>query len=184
MARDRQRAKARKARRSTNPQAAGGSRADVPGNDHVSGEVDEFEARVVSDAGGAPADADVVEALEHQGGAAHPDGLSDAEFDALEDRLDEVEEAFESGDDQEIARAERGLTPPAAPAAPGAATPKGPGRTIAFLRASWAELQRVQWPDRHQVGQATAVVLGFVIVAGLYLGVADAIAKKLVDIII
>ena len=34
---------------------------------------------------------------------------------------------------------------------------------MAFLRASWAELQRVQWPDRRQVGQATAVVLGFVV---------------------
>ena len=43
-------------------------------------------------------------------------------------------------------------------------------RAIGFLRASWAELQRVQWPDRRQVGQATAVVLGFVVVAGAYLG--------------
>ena len=34
----------------------------------------------------------------------------------------------------------------------------------------WAELQRVQWPDRRQVGQATAVVLGFVVIAGIYLG--------------
>jgi len=58
------------------------------------------------------------------------------------------------------------------------------GRFIAFLRASWAELQRVQWPDRRQVGQATAVVIGFVVVAGLYLGVADWAAKKIVDFII
>ena len=36
-------------------------------------------------------------------------------------------------------------------------------RAIGFLRASWAELQRVQWPDRRQVFQATAVVLGFVV---------------------
>jgi preprotein translocase SecE subunit len=42
----------------------------------------------------------------------------------------------------------------------------------------------VQWPDRRQVGQATAVVLGFVVVAGLYLGLADAVAKKIVDFII
>jgi len=55
---------------------------------------------------------------------------------------------------------------------------------MAFLRASWAELQRVQWPDRRQVGQATAVVLGFVVVAGAYLGLADAVAKKIVDFII
>jgi preprotein translocase SecE subunit len=61
---------------------------------------------------------------------------------------------------------------------------RGLGRFTSFLRASWAELQRVQWPDRGQVGQATAVVIGFVIVAGAYLGAADAVAKKVVDIIL
>lgn len=71
-----------------------------------------------------------------------------------------------------------------APAAPGESTQRGPARFGRFLRASWAELQRVQWPDRRQVGQATAVVLGFVIVAGAFLGVADAAAEELVDIIL
>jgi preprotein translocase SecE subunit len=42
----------------------------------------------------------------------------------------------------------------------------------------------VQWPDRRQVGQATAVVLGFVIVAGAYLGLADGLAQELVDLIL
>jgi preprotein translocase SecE subunit len=51
---------------------------------------------------------------------------------------------------------------------------------IAFLRACWAELQRVQWPDRRQVGQATAVVLGFVVIAGSYLGLMDFIWQKVV----
>ena len=50
---------------------------------------------------------------------------------------------------------------------------RGGNRAIGFLRASWAELQRVQWPDRRQVTQATAVVLGFVAIAGVFLGVAD-----------
>jgi preprotein translocase subunit SecE len=68
--------------------------------------------------------------------------------------------------------------------APGAPTRKGGGRFIGFLRASWAELQRVQWPDRRQVAQATGVVIGFVIVAGLYLGVADWVAKQIVNAII
>jgi len=53
-----------------------------------------------------------------------------------------------------------------------------------FLRACWAELQRVQWPDRRQVGQATAVVLGFVIIAGAFLGAADFLAQKIVDFIL
>ena len=58
---------------------------------------------------------------------------------------------------------------------------RGGNRAIGFLRASWAELQRVQWPDRRQVAQATAVVLGFVAIAGVYLGVADWVAKEIVN---
>ena len=57
-------------------------------------------------------------------------------------------------------------------------------RAIGFLRASWAELQRVQWPDRRQVTQATAVVLGFVAIAGAYLGLADYVAKEIVEFIL
>jgi preprotein translocase SecE subunit len=57
-------------------------------------------------------------------------------------------------------------------------------RTVAFLRASWAELQRMQWPDRRHTSQATAVVLGFVVIAGVYLGVADWVAQKLVNLIL
>jgi preprotein translocase SecE subunit len=57
-------------------------------------------------------------------------------------------------------------------------------RAINFLEASWAELQRVQWPDRRQVAQATAVVLGFVAVAGVYLGAADWLAQKIVNFIL
>ncbi len=57
-------------------------------------------------------------------------------------------------------------------------------RLIGFLRGSWRELQRVQWPDRRQVFQATGVVIGFVIVAGLFLGLADLVASKLIHLII
>ena len=46
------------------------------------------------------------------------------------------------------------------------------------------ELRRVQWPDRRQVGQGTAVVIGFVVVAGVYLGVLDAIWNPIVQAII
>ncbi|MBA3860961.1 MAG: preprotein translocase subunit SecE, partial [Solirubrobacterales bacterium] len=53
-----------------------------------------------------------------------------------------------------------------------------------FIKACWAELQRVQWPDRRQVGQATMVVLGFVVLAGAFLGVMDLGASRLVDLII
>ena len=55
------------------------------------------------------------------------------------------------------------------------------GRAVDFLRASYAELRRVQWPDRRQVGQGTAVTLGFVIVAGAYLGLLDAIWNPIIQ---
>jgi preprotein translocase SecE subunit len=55
------------------------------------------------------------------------------------------------------------------------------GRALDFLRASYLELRRVQWPDRRQVGQGTAVTMGFVIVAGAYLGLLDAIWNPVVQ---
>jgi preprotein translocase SecE subunit len=42
----------------------------------------------------------------------------------------------------------------------------------------------VQWPDRRQVAQATGVVIGFVLIAGAYLGIADWAAQKIVDFIL
>jgi preprotein translocase subunit SecE len=57
-------------------------------------------------------------------------------------------------------------------------------RAVGFLRASWAELQRVQWPDRRHVTQATTVVIGFVAVAGVYLGIADWAAQKVINFIL
>src|SRR5215471_5162154 len=55
------------------------------------------------------------------------------------------------------------------------------GRAADFLRACVQELRRVQWPDRRQVGQGTAVTLGFVVVAGAYLGLLDAIWNPVVQ---
>ncbi len=57
-------------------------------------------------------------------------------------------------------------------------------RLIGFLQGCWRELQRVQWPDRRQVMQATGVVIGFVIVAAAFLGLADLVAGKLVTFIL
>jgi preprotein translocase subunit SecE len=57
-------------------------------------------------------------------------------------------------------------------------------RLVHFVQGSWRELQRVQWPDRRQVMQATGVVIGFVIVAGIFLGVADLVATRIVKLIL
>ena len=57
-------------------------------------------------------------------------------------------------------------------------------RLVTFVQGSWHELQRVQWPDRRQVMQATGVVIGFVIVAGVFLGVADFLAGKIMNYVL
>ena len=62
--------------------------------------------------------------------------------------------------------------------------PQQGNRVLGFLRGCWAELQRVQWPDRRQVAQATGVVLGFVVICGVFLGLADEISSKIVDAIL
>jgi preprotein translocase SecE subunit len=54
------------------------------------------------------------------------------------------------------------------------------GGVIGFLASCWAELKKVQWPDRDTLVQATAVTVIFVAVAATYLGVLDAIFNYLV----
>jgi preprotein translocase SecE subunit len=58
------------------------------------------------------------------------------------------------------------------------------GKILTFLGHVVDELRRVQWPDRRHVGQGTAVVLGFVVLAGGYLGLMDAIWKPLIEAIL
>ena len=57
-------------------------------------------------------------------------------------------------------------------------------RTIAFLGHVIDELRRVQWPNRKQTIQGTAVTLGFVVIAGGYLGLLDAIWQPFVEFIV
>lgn len=95
--------------------------------------------------------------------------LSEAEFEAEAEKA-EADEAALPVARGETAPAERRFTTGS--------------RLINFLQGSWRELQRVQWPDRRQVMQATGVVIGFVIVAGVFLGVADFFATKIMNYIL
>jgi preprotein translocase subunit SecE len=175
VARDRQRAKRRREKRQPSPPSRepgnGGvadprplHRENVPGPVEHTGDVDEFEAQLVAGADG------------------EPDARDDEELERAALEADAAAAFGRSGSE--------GAGVSVAPAPRGPATPaqeahgRGGRRFLNFLRASWAELQRVQWPDRRQVGQATAVVLGFVVIAGAFLGVADFVAEKLVDLII
>jgi preprotein translocase subunit SecE len=149
MARDRQRAKQRRAqRRSGHPDPL----------DHASADVD--EARL-AEAGALLPDA------EDDGGAEiYADELGDDE--RPERAPDAVEGDAVSRRDIQHAEHPR---------------PKR-GRVLTFLGHCVDELRRVQWPNRRQVGQATAVVLGFVVIAGGYLGLLDAIWRPLIEAIL
>jgi preprotein translocase subunit SecE len=164
------------------PNGGGSFRADVPGAlDHASADVDEFDAALVRGAGSVPVDA---------GGGAVADGgvIADPEHLSEHEIEDEAEAEGDLSEDeiQEIAGAggAAGGGGIATPEQASGAPQRGGNRAIGFLRASWAELQRVQWPDRRQVFQATAVVLGFVAIAGAYLGLADYVAKEVVEFIL
>jgi preprotein translocase SecE subunit len=54
------------------------------------------------------------------------------------------------------------------------------GGVIGFFISCWAELKKVQWPDRDTLVQATAVTVIFVAVAATYLGALDAAFNFLV----
>jgi preprotein translocase SecE subunit len=57
-------------------------------------------------------------------------------------------------------------------------------RVVQFLRSVVAELRRVQWPNREQLTTLTGVVLGFVLIAGTYLGLLDALFNRLIKAIL
>ena len=150
--------------------------------DHASGDVDEFDAALVRGAGGVPAR--TAEAPADAGGdAAEPQSICPSAKSRTRPRPRATSART---------RSRRSRAPPGAAGDGGVATPeqasgapqRGGNRAVGFLRASWAELQRVQWPDRRQVFQATAVVLGFVAIAGAYLGLADYVAKEIVEFIL
>jgi preprotein translocase SecE subunit len=58
------------------------------------------------------------------------------------------------------------------------------GRIINFFIQVWAELRRVQWPDRTQVTQATGVVIVFCVIAGAYLASWDYLFSKLIGVLL
>ena len=189
MARDRKRAKQRQQRRAQQRAAVRPSnprRQNVPGPlEHASGEADEFDARLVAAAEEQAADPGLDERAAGDGwgdggGAAMADEALPPADDSLAP-LDEAESEAEELGAPESGERTGALSPAAATAPSGR---REGSRVAGFLRASWSELQRVQWPDRRQVAQATAVVLGFVVIAGAFLGLAYVVAQQIVELIL
>lgn len=55
------------------------------------------------------------------------------------------------------------------------------GGVFGFLASCWAELRKVQWPDRDTLVQASTVTVVFVAVAAAYLGALDAAFNFLIQ---
>jgi preprotein translocase SecE subunit len=69
-------------------------------------------------------------------------------------------------------------------AKPAEVTERQRGAIAGFIASCWAELRRVQWPNRETLIQASAVTLIFVAVMAAYLGVLDAVFNELVQLLI
>jgi len=181
VARDRQRAKRRRAQRNA-------ARPNERSSREVERELglgsdDDVVETPLGEGTAAPdpllhSSADVDEARLAEAGALHPDAVGDEDLAAgvYEDELGDDERAPDAVEgDAEITRG------------PGHAEReprRRRGRVLTFLGHCVDELRRVQWPNRRQVGQATAVVLGFVVIAGGYLGLLDAVWQPLIEAIL
>ena len=109
------------------------------------------------------------------------------EIDYEEVDQDQLEaEALEEIDDRALdeAEADAAYAPRGRRGAEAVERAKDRPRFIQFLIACWAELQRVQWPNRQALTTLTGVVLGFVIIAGTYLGILDAVFSRLIQAIL
>ena len=133
-----------------------------------SGDIAEIEAVEAGIAAGAPE-----EALET------PDAPKKSRIESREEKRKKKEAEKRAKAEQK--QKEEELLAKRAEAAKGERKRSG---VFAFLASSWAELKRVQWPDRDTLIQATAVTLVFVVVAALYLGVLDLAFNWLVQRII
>jgi preprotein translocase subunit SecE len=175
MARTRQKAKQRQAKRREQERKAQGTMGQKPpSNPAEQAVVDQAEALEVADA------------IEESGG--------DAERALERIDVEETDEAIKPVRDLKPersaasapARAERapargrreGRARPAR--AERRREPRQRGRVVSFLVQVWAELRRVQWPDRTAVTQATGVVIVFCLLAGLYLALWDFLFNDLV----
>ena len=173
MARDRKRAKQRQQRRARASSRGGTAPAQPPAappEDDGRPSADPLEH--------ASADSDLAEVAERTGLPAE-EFVGDQDGAVFDDEVTKDEE--EPGEEASIrpARRRRGE-----PTVGGEVHRGGGNRFVNFVRACVVELGRVQWPDRRQVTQATGVVLGFVVIAGAYLGVLDAVWSRVINAIL
>lgn len=179
MARNRQRAKQRQAeRRAERLSRVRSDAPDAADADAPEAAPDATSAPEPADAPGAQSEEELEEFELYSGAPPTDTGRSDTvvehpppvpEFDGDDDDLEEAIDATEAA-----SRPRRGRE-----AHHEARHHRN--RLLSFLIAVWAELQRVEWPDRQTLTMLTGVVLLFVVVMGAYLGLLDAIFSKVID---
>jgi preprotein translocase SecE subunit len=171
MARNRQRAKQRQAARKGSDGARSKERAPQPDQ--------------------APDEEEVERAIDLETGAPPQDlGTSESTLEYEQD-LEEEEEDFDPEDEEQPYDASGDNVDDQAQPTGGPRGHRGGDsehshrpRLVQFLIAVRAELRRVEWPTRQTLTTLTGVVLGFVLLAGGYLGLLDAVFSKLVQSIL
>ncbi|HEX2160386.1 MAG TPA: preprotein translocase subunit SecE [Thermoleophilaceae bacterium] len=198
MARNRQRAKERQARRkakgggdgaakqprASDPNAAKPGPTRRQGDDPIADDVlDELERESVVAAGADPATPPPLSESERLRAGAPPEDVgSSAEVLDFEQDLEADDDPHHFDPAQDVP--EEDLSDDGKQRRKPVGEHKDRPRFVQFLVAVWAELQRVQWPDRQAMTTLTGVVLGFVLIAGGYLGLLDAIASRVIQAIL
>jgi preprotein translocase SecE subunit len=193
VARNRQRAKQRQAQRRESRLAAGGAPTARDGEldekagplSGLTGAAPENTGRSDTVADSPPTQADLEDELDDVDPELEADAIEAGALGADEGQVYEDELEDTGADRAQPSRGPRGVrgggAEPTARGPVGRAAPQGGGsRVLGFLRACWAELQRVQWPDRQTLTQLTGIVLFFCVLAGFYLGVLDWIFSNLI----
>ena len=163
MAKTRAQRKAEKRAREAEAQKrSGGSRKSDTRAQHdtqvgISGDVAEVEAVEAGMAAGAP------EAALETPDAPRPRSVRRAEAKAAREAEKRQREERKRKEQQQLAKRQKQAQ----------AAQAQRGGVIGFLASCWAELRKVQWPDRETLVQATAVTVIFVAVAAAYLGALD-----------
>ena len=165
MAKSRAQRKAEKRAREAEEQKLSGSGAKRKSESHaqhdtqvpVSGDVAEVEAVEVGIAAGA-AEADL-----ETPDAPKPRSVRRAEAKAAKEAEKRQREEQKRRESEQLAKRQKQAQ----------VEKRQRGGVLGFLVSCWAELRKVQWPDRDTLVQATAVTIIFVAVAAAYLGALD-----------
>ena len=189
MARDRQKAKQRQAERRAKRLAAQGGdpSAEAPAPEAPDREApgrDAPEHEAPEGAGSAdlaavpPSDDGRPEPHLAAGATSEHLGAPDAIIEDEPDLDDEELEDYDFEDEEQPLDAEEAYAPRGRRGGSAAESDKKRPRVIQFLINCWAELQRVEWPTRQQLITLSWVVIGFVVLAGSFLGLLNAVSRS------